>query len=217
MAAPVLIFGAGQVAETAAEYFERDGQGPVAAFMVDPEHNTIETLRDRPVLTVSDAADRFPPGSVRVFVAMGYHRHAGAAWDRVRAFSDQGYELASYCAPTARVADSARIGLHHFILDYNVIQPGAVLGDHVFLMPQNNIGHHARIGDANFLAGQVCISGACETGSGCFFGVNAATADNLKIGETCRIGPGASVMTDTPAETTLIARPARSLRGEARP
>lgn len=217
MSAPVLIFGAGQVAETAAEYFERDGQGPVAAFMVDREHRRIDELHGRPVLTVDEALKQFPSGSVRVFVAMGYHRHAGIAWEKACAFADQGYELASYCAPTARVAESARIGRHHFILDYNVIQPGAVLGDHVFLMPQNNIGHHARIGDANFLAGQVCVSGACETGPGCVFGVNAATADNLKIGEKCRIGPGAAVMTDTPAGTTLVARPARSLRGEARP
>lgn len=215
MAAPVLIFGAGQVAETAAEYFERDGQGPVAAFMVDTDYRTAETLRGRPVLTVDEAAGQFPAGSVRVFVAMGYHRHADA-WDRARAFADQGYELASYCAPTSRIAGSARIGRHSFILDYNVVQPGAVLGDHVFLMPQNNIGHHARIGDASFLAGQVCISGACETGANCFFGVNAATADNISIGADSRVGPGAAVMTDTPAGSTIIARPARVLRGEAR-
>ena len=211
----ILIFGAGQVAETAAQCFETDGQGEIVAFAVDPAYHDKDCLMGKPVLTTDEATKQFPAETTRFYVAMGYRNHASAGWDAVQRFKGLGYRPASYVSPRASVAKSARLGDHVFIMDFNVIQPEAVIGDGAALMPQNNIGHHAEIGEAAFLSGQVCISGATKVGRGCFFGVQSGTADNVTIGDDAQIGAGAIVGADLPNKAVLVARPARRMETAA--
>ena len=68
---PLIIFGAGEIAEVAAFYFGHDGGRRVAAFMVDDAFVREASFAGCPVVPFSEVGRRFGASEHDAFVAIG--------------------------------------------------------------------------------------------------------------------------------------------------
>jgi sugar O-acyltransferase (sialic acid O-acetyltransferase NeuD family) len=191
MKKPLVIFGAGDIAQLAHYYFSTDSEYEVVAFTVDAAYITEEKFCNLPVVPFEDIVNRYSPDTYQVFVALSYSK-----LNAVR--------KASFVSSKATVLNDGRIGENCFILEDNTIQPFATIGNNVTLWSGNHIGHHSIIKDHCFIASHVVVSGGVEIGEQCFIGVNATLRDHIKIGEKCVIGAGALMLTDAEPEGVYI-------------
>lgn len=191
---PVLIFGAGQIAQVFAAYLEENDYD-VAAFVVDtgPE---ADTGFDAPVLPTEGIEKRFPPTRCSFVVGMSFKKLSAPRAAKFDLMRMKGYEPLTFIDRRARVDSMTTIGRGSFIMDGNTIQPFAMIGENTIIWSGNHIGHHSRIGKHVFVASHAVISGAVDIGDYSFVGVNATIRDNVKVGERCVIGAGALILTD---------------------
>lgn len=206
---PIVVFGAGELAEVANYYFSRDTGRKIAAFTIDAVHLQETTFCGRPVVPFEMVNRDFDPHAYEMFVAVGYSRLNGLRQDKCLAAIEKGYGLASYISRRASVADNVTYGWNNFILEDNTLQPFVTIGNGVTLWCGNHIGHHASIGDFAFISSHVVISGGVKVGERTFMGVNATTNDHITIGARCVIGSGALIVKDVADEGVLSAEPAK--------
>ncbi len=196
MSRPIVIFGAGDIAELAHHYFGRYGGREVAAFAVDAAYLKESTFCGLPVVAFEDVVKAYPPDGYDFFVALSYSKLNLLRKEKYLAAKACGYRLASYVSDRATILNGGRIGENCFILEDNTIQPFVTIGNNVTLWSGNHIGHHSTIKDHCFLASHVVVSGGVEIGEQCFLGVNATLRDHIKIGERCIVGAGALLLAD---------------------
>jgi sugar O-acyltransferase (sialic acid O-acetyltransferase NeuD family) len=204
MKKPLVIFGAGDIAQLAHYYFSTDSNFEVKAFTVDAAYITASEFCGLPVVPFEEAMQRYSPDEHRLFVALSYSRLNQVRKEKYFAAKSLGYRIASYVSSHATVLNEGRIGENCFILEDNTIQPFAVIGNNVTLWSGNHIGHHSTIHDHCFIASHVVVSGGVEIGESCFIGVNATLRDHIRIGEKCVIGAGALILSDAEAEGVYI-------------
>jgi sugar O-acyltransferase (sialic acid O-acetyltransferase NeuD family) len=212
---PLLVFGAGDIAQLAAFYFAHDGGRQVAAFTVDPDYLDGDSFEGRPLLAWPEAMAAFPPHSHDMFVALSYARRNRVRQAKFEAARAAGYALASYVSPRASVFPGVAIGDNCFVLEDNTVQPFVRIGNDTTLWSGNHIGHHSTIGDHCFLTSHVVVSGGVTVGDNCFIGVNATIRDHVAIGAHSVIGAGALILGDTAEHSTHVAAgtPAAPPRG----
>ena len=194
--ASLLIFGAGDIAELAQFYFERDSAHRPAAFVVDGAYLQETSFKGLPVVAFEEAARAFPPSAHQAFVALSYAQVNALRAAKCAAMEAAGYALASYVSSRATVFDGFACGPNAFILEDNTIQPFASVGRNVTMWSGNHIGHHAVIEDDVFVTSHVVVSGGTRVGRGSFLGVNATLRDHITIGERCVVGAGALILAD---------------------
>jgi sugar O-acyltransferase (sialic acid O-acetyltransferase NeuD family) len=204
MKQPLVIFGAGDIAQLAHFYFTTDSDHEVVAFTVDPDHLTETTFCGLPVVPFDEVAGRYPPSRHEFFVALSYAGINALRKERYLAAKALGYRCPSYVSSRAIVLNAGRIGENCFILEGNVIQPFAIIGNNVTLWGRNHIGHHATVGDHCFLAVAV-VSGGVAIGERCFVGVNATLRDHITVGARCVIGAGALLLADAAPDGVYMA------------
>lgn len=197
----LIIFGTGDLAQIAYEYFTNDSEYEVVAFTVDRAY--MPKPSSMTVIPFDEMNDTYPPDEYEIFVAMIYgnmnrDREAKAGHCKLK-----GYKLASYISPHAFVSPSAKIGEHCFIFENNVIQTGVTIEDNCILWSGNHIGHHSTIHSSCFISSHVVVSGHCEIGSNCFIGVNSTMANNTTIGKESWVSPGAIMSGDIPARSLV--------------
>lgn len=201
---PLIIFGTGDLAQIAYEYFTNDSQYYVKAFCVDREYMPKDkTMSVLPVIAWDEAQEKYPPFTHDIFVAMVYNnmnRDRAAKCEHAKA---KGYKLASYISPSAFVSTSAKIGEHCFIFENNVIQPFVTIEDNCILWSGNHIGHSSTIKKDCFISSHVVVSGHCTINSNCFLGVNSTMANNTTIGKETWVSPGAIMSGDIPANSLV--------------
>jgi sugar O-acyltransferase (sialic acid O-acetyltransferase NeuD family) len=192
----LLIVGAGSFAEVVYDYFTEESEFEVVGFAVESEYLSDETLFDLPIVSLDAATSRFPPEDHAVFVAITYNEMNRLRTRLVKEASRRGYTLASFVSKEAKIAKSARIGEHCFILEGSIVQPFVSIKDNVILWSRTHIGHHSTIEENCFLAHAV-ISGFCTIGRNSFLGGNAMIANNIKVSEDNWVGPGVVISKDT--------------------
>lgn len=215
----VVIFGMGQIAEVVHYYLTVEGGRNVAAFAVDRDYRTGETLFGLPVVDFETVESQYSPDSHEMFVAVSFKGVNKARTAKVAEAEAKGYTLASHVSPRARVWNGFVANPNTIIMEHNVIQPFVKVGRNVTMWSGNHVGHHTTIEDNCFIASQVVISGACTIGAGTFIGVNATLRDGLTVGKHCVIGAGALLLEDAPdngvyigAATPLAKVPSTRLR-----
>ena len=190
---PLVIFGAGDFADIAFEYFTRDSNFEVVAFTVDHEYLTDRTKFELPVLAFEEIGDHLDPKSHHFFAAVTYGKLNDLRGEVFNKAKNLGFSPASYVSSRSFVWPNVIIGEHCFIFEDNTLQPFVSLGCNVILWSGNHIGHHSEIKENAFISSHVVISGNCTIGRNSFIGVNATIANNIEIGERCWIGPGALI------------------------
>jgi sugar O-acyltransferase (sialic acid O-acetyltransferase NeuD family) len=217
---PIVIFGAGEIAELADFYFTHDSEFEVVGFTVDESYVKQNEFRGRALIPFERLAEAFPPARFGLFVAVSYAKLNGLRAEKVAAARAKGYRLVSYLSSRATVFPGFELKENCFILEDNTIQPFARVGSNVTLWSGNHIGHHSIIEDDVFIASHVVVSGGVRIGQGSFVGVNVTLRDHVTIGQKCVLGAGALVLEDQPDFSVVAPRgterskvPSTRLRG----
>jgi sugar O-acyltransferase (sialic acid O-acetyltransferase NeuD family) len=196
LAKPLLIFGAGALAEQARYYFAEHGGRHIEAFTVDAAYVGEGRFDGLPVLDFTEAQKRFPPATHELFVAIGYTRLNQARKRSFLAARALGYTLPSFVHPTASVARNVTLGANTLLREMAVISPFAVLGDDICIGTHAMVSHHARVGSHCWLSAGTLVCGESRVGEACFIGANATVRDGITVGADCVIGAGALIMAD---------------------
>lgn len=195
---PLLIFGAGEIAEVAEFYFRKLGR-KIAAFTVDKEWVKEATFLGHTLMALEEALQFAPPDTNDGFVAVSYARMNDVRAAKAAEMQALGYTLISYVSPDA-VNLAARIGTNCFILEHNTLQPFVRIGNNVTLWSGNHIGHHSVIEDNVFIASHVVVSGGVTVGANTFAGVNVTIGDHVKIAPYSLLGAGSLILESTEPE-----------------
>ena len=206
----ILIFGAGETAELALEYFTHDSPHEVVAFTVDGEYLKENSFNKLPVIPFEEISKSYSIDEHSCFVALSSDRLNRGRMQKYSEVKKKGFQLASYISTKAFVWRTAQFGENCFILENNVIQHGVTIGNNVTLWSGNHIGHRSKISDHTFISSQVVVSGFCEIGEACFVGVNSTLADHVKIASDCLIGAGTVVTKDVNEGIILRGNPAEA-------
>lgn len=209
MKKPLIIFGAGDIAQLAHYYFSTDSNYIVEAFTVDAAYLTINEFCGVPLVPFEQLADYYPAETHEIFIALSYSKLNQTRKEKYLAAKVAGYRIASYISSHATILNNGQIGENCFVLEDNTVQPFVSIGNNVTLWSGNHIGHHSTIHDHCFIASHVVVSGGVLIGESCFIGVNATLRDHIKVGEKCVIGAGALLLAD--------AEPQGVYMGEATP
>lgn len=193
----IVIFGSGETAHLAYEYFTHDSNYQVVAFSVDPEYLTDSEFLGLPLISSDEVASKYPPDVYGAFVAVSsgkLNRVRRSIYEKVKAI---GYSLVSYVSSRAFVWHNVVIGENCFILEDNTLQPFVEIGDNVVLWSGNHVGHRSVIRSHCFVASHCVISGFCIVNESCFLGVNCTLENNIEVGEDNFIGAGAIIRKST--------------------
>ena len=204
MTRPLVIFGAGEYAQVAYSYFRQARTHDVVAFTVDGQYVDAETCHGHPLVAFEDLAERYPPETHDLFVAVGYARINGVRREKYEKGKALGYAMASYVSPHAVIHPDAVIGEHCFILDNVVVEPLARVGDNVTIWTGTMIAHFSEVASHCFISAAVQVAGACRIGEQCFLGVGAVLRDHLEIGPRTVVGAGALLLSDAAADGVYI-------------
>lgn len=203
---PLIVFGAGDIAEVAGYYLANDSDYSVAAYTVDREYLKGDSFCGKPLVAFEDLERGFSPRDHALLVALSYAKLNRLRADKCAEAKRRGYRLAAYLSSKATVWPGFALGENCFILEDNTIQPFARVGNNVTLWSGNHVGHHAQIGDNCFVTSHVVISGGVKVGANSFIGVNATIRDHVTIGAGCVIGAGTLILKDT-ADDSVHAAP----------
>lgn len=195
--AKLVIFGTGDAARVAHNFFRYDSEHEVVAFTVDRKYLSGESFFDLPLVSFEEISERYPPQEHMMFVALGYSRMNKARAEKYHQAKAKGYELASYVSSRCSFLTENPVGDNCFILEDNTIQPFVRIGNNVTLWSGNHIGHDSIIEDHCFLASHIVVSGRVHIHSYCFIGVNATLRNSITIAPETLIGAGAIIMQDT--------------------
>lgn len=202
---PLVIFGAGELAEVAHFYFTRDARATIGAFTVDAAYLKEREFCGLPVIAFEEVRTAFPPDSYDLFVALSYARINALRAEKCAAAKALGYRLPTYVSSKATVWEGFQPGENCFILEDNTIQPFVRIAANVTLWSGNHIGHHASLGANCFITSHVVISGGVRVGENAFIGVNATIRDHVTIGARSVIGAGSVVLQDVPDDGVVAA------------
>ena len=205
MSKKLILFGIGDIAQIAHDYFERDTPYEIAAFCLDKDYREVDTYMDKPMVDFDNIEDKFPPAEYDMFIALSYTNMNRLRAKKFAEAEAKGYLLTSYISPKCSYLSKFECGKNCFIFEDNTIQPYVKIGDNVTLWSGNHIGHHSEIKDHNFISSHVVISGHCTIESYCFLGVNSTLAHKVTIANDCLIGAGAIISKSTEAEGGYVA------------
>jgi len=205
----LIIYGLGETADLAYEYFTHDSDYEVIAFTVDKEYKTNDTHLDLPIIEFETLETAHPPAEIELFVASSFNKLNRVRMKMYSAAKTKGYSCASYISSKAFIWHNATIGENAFILENNVIQHKVKIGNNVILWSGNHIGHQTIIEDNVSLSSHCVISGFCVIGANSFLGVNCTFNDQIKLGKDNFVGSGALIVKNTEDGKLMIGAPAK--------
>ena len=194
----LLIFGAGETATIAAEFFRYDSEENLQGLIVDDKYwEENKKYLDLPVYPLSKIKNNFSKDEFKIFVALSYGKLNSERERVYKLFLHMGYEFASYVSSKANIWRTAKIGRNCMIFEGNNIQHNVVIKDNVILWSGNHIGHGVVINDSVYVSSHVCIAGFAEIKERSFLGVNSTITDKTVVEKDCFISASALVNKNT--------------------
>lgn len=205
----LIIIGTGLFPEVARCYFEELGGYDVVGYACHEQYKNGETIYGLPLYSIEALSDIHPPGSVHVFVAIGYKNMNKMRQKVYNEMKSRGYTCATFVHPGVKIWSSSSLGDNVFIFEDNTIQPFTKIGDNTILWSGNHVGHHSVIGDHCFISSHVVISGSCKVGNNVFIGVNSTIHDQVALADECIIGAGAIISKGTTLKGVYVPAPTK--------
>lgn len=206
----LVIYGLGETADIAYEYFTHDSIYDVVAFTVDKEHLINEIHYAIPVIDFKLIDKIFPPHEVEMFVAASYNKLNRVRAKMYYAAKAKSYVCANYISSRAFVWHNVKLGDNLMIFENVVVQHSAEIGNNIIMWTGSIVAHQTKIEDHVFLATNVVISGFCLIGEFSFLGANCTLIDNIKLGKNNLVGSGALIIKNSQKDELLIGVPAQS-------
>jgi sugar O-acyltransferase (sialic acid O-acetyltransferase NeuD family) len=191
---PIIVFGAGKVGEAVFRHLRFQAEDDVVAFAAEPSfipHSG--TFAGLPVIAFDDVAERYPPDTCDMIVAVGYQELNGLRRRIYEQAKEKGYRLRSFVSRRAACGDWLDIGDNCVILDNVSIEPGVKVGNNAVLWSGALIGHHSSIADHCWVAGHAVLGGGVTLGAETFVGLGALIGNDVEIGEKSFLGAGTVV------------------------
>ena len=211
MSKKLIIYGIGETAQIAFEYFTHDSEYNVVAFTADQDYIKEDKLCGIQVVTFETIENKFSNNEYEIFVAATYNQLNRVREIMFNKAKAKGYKLASYVSTRAFVWHNVKLGENVFIFENNVIQHQCEIGNNVVLWSGNHIGHQTKILDHAYLSSHCVISGFCIIGKHSFLGVNCTFNDNISIADDTLISSGALVVRNSEFKGALLmGSPARA-------
>lgn len=205
----LLIYGVGEFANIAHEYFTYDSEYSVSGFIVDEEYYSAETYKNLPVMKYSEVESQLD--SIYIFVAISASKINTLRERIFKKLDARGANFASYVSSKAFIWHDVRIGRNVFIFENNVLQTGVKIDDNCVLWSGNHIGHQTEIQKNCFISSHVVVSGYCTIGSNSYIGVNATIIDHIEIAEKTVVGAGTLIIRDTDENCIYVGSPGKKI------
>jgi len=197
----LVIVGISETAERILFFCEHYRLYDVIAFSVDRKYKKTDTYHDRPVWDLEALHELINKNDVKIFVAV-FWNHLNA--DRRRLYErlkQQGFQFANIISPKASVRGI--IGENCWLMDYSVVQEGAVVGNDVIIADFAHIANLANISDHVFCGVRTSVMGGVKIGKQTFIGTGASVLEAAIIGEKCVIGACTYVKQDLDAYSVI--------------
>ena len=201
----IILFGTGNTAQVLFYHLEKAGR-KIAAFTLDKEFMTSNSLFNRPIIPYSNLSKHYPPKKYDIMIAIGYAKMNTIRAKKVKEVTDMGYNLVSYVSPTATIWDRFILNPHSKIGENTIVQPFSKIGKNVFIGSGCIIGHHTEIRDHSFLASGVIVGGGTIVEPYCFLGSGSITRNDIVIGESSVIGAGTVLLNNTKINSVHLNR-----------
>lgn len=190
---PIVLFGAGKIAEVILYFFTHHSDRQVVACSVDRNYLPDKEWQGLPVVPFDEITKSHPPDTHDIFVALGYQDMNAVRAEKCAHARRLGYTLASYVHPDSGLPTDCVHGDNCFIMNQVLIHPRVSLGNNVFVWSGAMIGHHSTIGSNCWITSCANISGEVTVGDNCFFAVNSTVGNRVSIGADCFVGANALV------------------------
>lgn len=205
----LVIYGIGETADIAYEYFTHDSDYEVVGFTVDKEYMIGNIHLNLPLVDFSEIGKIYPPENFEIFAASTYNKLNRVRTKMYNAAKAKGYTCANYISSKAFIWHNVTIGENVMIFENNVVQHLVKIGNNVVLWSGNHIGHQTIIEDNVYLSSHCVISGFCVIGNSSFLGVNCTFNDNITLGKDNIVGSGALIVKNTEDGKLMIGSPAK--------
>jgi sugar O-acyltransferase (sialic acid O-acetyltransferase NeuD family) len=202
----LVIFGTGDTAVMAADYFEYESHYSVVGFTVDREYIKKEKFLGVGVIPFDEVTNRFPPGYCDMFIAVGYKDLNRLRSTKFYEAKRKGYFLASFISPNTYIGRNVKMGENVMIQEKNNIQHGCLVGDDVILWAGNHIGHGTQLRDHVYIASHVVVSGSCYIGDYSFLGVNVSLSERVTVGPLTLVGAGVHLYKSVPGGMAYVVK-----------
>lgn len=190
----LVIYGIGETAEIAADYFKEDSDFEVVGFTVDSSYLTIDSLLGLPVVPFEEVEKIFKTDVHHMFAAASFSKLNRTRTDMYNKAKAKGYTMATYISSKAFVWHNVEVGENVMIFENNVIQYSCKIGNNVILWSGNHIGHQTVIRNNAFISSHCVVSGYCDIGENCFLGVNSTFNDKILLTEDTFVSSGSLIV-----------------------
>lgn len=213
---PIILFGAGKIAEVILHFLRHKSDRQVVACTVDREYVKDSEWQGLPMVPFEDVARAYPSEQYDMFVALGYQDMNALRTTKCAEARALGYSLVSYIDPESGLPSGTVHGDNCFIMNHVMIHPCVKLGCNVFVWSGAMIGHHSVIGDNCWLTSCTNISGVVTVGENCFFAVNSTVGHGVRIGNSCFVGANSLVTQCTEDEQVFVSESTKPFRLNSR-
>lgn len=122
-----------------------------------------------------------------------------------------GAEFLTFVHPQALLGARVKLGLGAVVCPGAVLSVDIAVGDFAMVNLNCTVGHDASLGPWTSLSAQCDITGHVRVADRVFMGSRASIIPGKSVGSRAIVGAGAVVVTDVPADVTVVGIPARIL------
>lgn len=203
---PLLLLGAGNMAETFAPTLERLPDFEIAGCVAEDSAKPFPASLERYLRLSIEEALRLADTHAALSLIGSPGKET-----LIRRFEEAGFEFINYISPGTEVSAEATLEPGVVVSARTLIDPFVRIGRHSIVSVRVLIAHHCTVGPFSFIGPGSILTGNVRVGARCFIGAGAVIRDGVTIGDDATVGAGAVVVKDVEAGATVVGNPAKPM------